>query len=48
MWTIRKKIVFVLYTVFAKWLPESRRMCVAKKLRCFFAKRVLKKMGGEC
>lgn len=47
MWTMRKKMAYVLYSVFAKWLPESRRMSVAKKLRRFFAKGILKKMGSN-
>ena len=47
MWTMRKKMAYVLYSVFAKWLPESRRMSVAKKLCRFFAKGILKKMGSN-
>ena len=45
MWTVRKKIVYILYTMLAKWLPVSRRMPAAKKLRCFFAKRILSRVG---
>ncbi len=41
MWTTKKKIFFILYLLFAAWLPQSGRMKIAKKLRRFFAKRIL-------
>ena len=45
MWSIRKKISFVLYNVFAAWLPISQRSSLAKKLRVFFAKRITQNIG---
>ena len=45
MWNIKKKIYWVLYTIFAKNLTYSRRSKFAKKLRCFFAKGILNRVG---
>ena len=45
MWTKKKKLFYVLYTITAKWLPISQRSSFAKKTRRFFAKRIIKKMG---
>ena len=45
MWTVRTKILYVLYSVFASHLPQSRHMKMAKKLRGFFAKRIVKQFG---
>ena len=47
MWTLFKKMSYVLYSVFAKWLPKSSHLALAKKLRCFFAKRVISWMGNN-
>ena len=45
MWTKKKKIFFILYTLTAKWLPISQRFSLAKKLRGFWAKRIVKSFG---
>ncbi len=45
MWTIRKKIWYVLYKALASWLPISQRMPLAKRYRAFFAKRIVKYRG---
>ena len=45
MWSIKSRIFYVLYKTFAAWLPESRHMCFAKKLRCFFAGRIVAYKG---
>lgn len=47
MWTLSKKISYVLYSIFAKWLPKSSHSTFAKKMRRFFAKRVTKRMGTD-
>lgn len=45
MWTLSKKIAYVLYSILAKWLPESSHLTFAKKIRRFFAKRVIDQIG---
>ena len=45
MWTTKKKILFTLYKMTAAWLPISRRSKIAKALRCFWAKKIAKKLG---
>ena len=40
MWTLKKKINFVIYKMFAAWLPTGQRCPAAKKIRYHFAKRV--------
>lgn len=45
MWSVSKKIWYGLYSLLAKKLPYSRRSNFAKKLRYFFAKRIIKNMG---
>lgn len=45
MWTIRKKMAYVCYQLFASWLPRSQRSSVAKHLRVVFARMVLKNCG---
>lgn len=45
MWTIKKKIYYVMYSVSAKWLPESRHMKYEKLLRRFLAGRIVSRMG---
>lgn len=45
MWTVKTKIIFILYTVFVSWLPESRHSKFAMWFRRFFAKGVLDKCG---
>lgn len=46
MWTIKTKILYVLYQCFAAWLPESRHSKLAKKARRFFAKRIAKRCSN--
>lgn len=45
MWTIRKKIIYVMYSFFAKWLPESSHSIITKKIRYYFAKLIVQKIG---
>ncbi len=47
MWTFKKKLAYACYRVFAAWLPSSRRSKMAKKLRAFFARRILASCGKE-
>ena len=45
MWTTKKKICYIGYCLTAKWLPESRHMKAAKKLRAFWTKGIIASMG---
>lgn len=45
MWTLSKKIYYIFYRATASWLPISQRMKFAKRLRCFWAKRILAYCG---
>ena len=45
MWTRKKKVIFILYLIFAAWLPTSQRSRTSKRLRGCFAKRILKSCG---
>lgn len=45
MWNIKTKVLYILYVIFAKWLPYSRRCKMAKKIRGFFAKKIMLKVG---
>lgn len=45
MWTNKDKLWYILYSVFAKNLPLSRRGKIFKKMRVFFAKKILRTMG---
>ncbi len=45
MWTAKTKILYILYEMFASWLPQSRHMALAKRLRAFFARRIISKCG---
>ena len=45
MWTTKKKIVYLLYQLTAAWLPISQRAGFAKKLRTFWAKRIVAQCG---
>lgn len=45
MWTFGKKILWVMYKLFASWLPESRRSRYAKWLRGSYAKAIIKRKG---
>ena len=45
MWTFKTKVLYVLYGVFAKNLPESRHLKLAKKLRGFWAKKIVRSFG---
>ena len=47
MWTLGKKIWYILYRCFAAWLPESRRMGFAKVMRGFYARRILQSAGKK-
>lgn len=45
MWTFKAKIFYLLYSFFGKNLPVSRRCKLAKKLRFYYAKNILKSIG---
>lgn len=45
MWTIKKKILYLLYNITAKHLPKSGHMKIAKKFRYFWAKRIVSFCG---
>lgn len=45
MWTIKTKIWFVLYKMFAAWLPSSDHFKPAFVIRRFFAKRIAVSVG---
>lgn len=45
MWNKRNKFWYIMYSIFAKNLPYSRRGKIFKKMRAFFTKKVIKKMG---
>ena len=45
MWSVKTKILYILYIIFASHLPESRRSPMAKKLRGFFSKRIISYQG---
>lgn len=47
MWTKKKKIRFILYMIFASWLPRSQRSKLAKRMRVAFARKVLKHCGKD-
>ena len=47
MWTKKQKIYYCLYKIFAANLPKSRHMKMAKKMRVFFAKRILDYCGKD-
>lgn len=41
MWTIKTKVFFVLYKITAAWLPVSQRCKLAKKIRVFWARKII-------
>ena len=45
MWTVGKKILFVMYKISASWLPISQRSGFAKAFRGFWGRRILKETG---
>ena len=45
MWTLKKKILFILYKVTVSWLPISQRSKLAKRARTFWAKRIATRVG---
>lgn len=45
MWTVKKKILYILYRLTAAWLPISQRSLTAKKMRAFWARRIATKVG---
>lgn len=47
MWTVKTKILFVLYQLLAAWLPQSYHFKPARLVRVFFAKMVLTKCGKD-
>lgn len=47
MWTKKKKILFLIYSLSAKHLPESRHLELAKKIRGAFAKHIVSYLGQD-
>lgn len=45
MWSKKDKFYYILYRICAKNLPYSRRGKIFKKIRVFFAKKIMKKVG---
>lgn len=45
MWNKKKKIYYILYSITAKFLPESRHSKMALCARAFWAKRIIAEMG---
>lgn len=45
MWTNQKKLAFFLYCLTAKYLPKSQHSSFAKRVRYFWAKKIVKKAG---
>lgn len=45
MWTTKKKILYILYRIFAAKLPISQRSKFAKKCRYFWAKKIVAECG---
>lgn len=41
----KEKIWLILYIIFAKWLPVSYHFRLAKSIRAFFGRRILKSYG---
>lgn len=47
MWNLKTKFIYILYTIFAAWLPESRHSKAGRYLRSFFARKIIKKCGNN-
>lgn len=47
MWTTKKKIFYLGYCITAKWLPESRHLKLAKKVRGFWTRMIVQSMGND-
>ena len=47
MWKINKKVWYIMYCIFGKNLPYSRRGKIFKKIRYFFAKKIIKEIGNN-
>lgn len=45
MWNFKSKILFILYKVTASWLPISQRSKFAKKIRCYWTKKIISYCG---
>lgn len=45
MWNYKKKIWYLLYCIFAKKLPISRRGKIFRIIRYFFTKKIIQKIG---
>ena len=46
MWSIKTKILFVLYMLCGSWLPKSQRSVISKNIRVAFAKKILSYCGS--
>ena len=45
MWTYKKKVLYIIYTIFAKWLPQSSHSLISKKIRFIFGKSIMDECG---
>ena len=45
MWTLKKKIFYVLYQITAAWFPSSDHSELSRKWRCFWARRIARSVG---
>lgn len=47
MWTFKSKIYFVLYKLLSSWLPISQRSKISRKIRVFWARKIVKECGNN-
>ena len=47
MWTIKKKIIFILYQITGYWLPISQRSKLSKLIRVFLARHIAEYFGED-
>ena len=45
MWSFGKKILWIFYKLTASWLPLNRHSVLARKLRAFWTRRIVKSCG---
>lgn len=47
MWTLKKKVLYFLYRITGAWLPISPHLKMAKRIRAFWAKRIVDFCGNN-
>lgn len=45
MWTQKKKVLYLLYSLCASWLPLSSHLKIAQRWRAFWARKIVKSCG---